>query len=52
MPLIVLIIALVVIGTLRTLSFAVWNFRERNPLGGVAMIVLALAALASTYVLL
>lgn len=52
MALIVLVIALAAVGALRTLSFAAWNFREHNPVGGVAMIVLALGALASTTVLL
>lgn len=42
----------IVFGTIKSLSFAAWNFREKNYVGGVAMILLSLGALASSVILI
>ena len=52
MILISTILLVVIIGTVKSLSFAAWNFREKNYIGGIAMIVLSLLALASSYVII
>ena len=52
MLLLLVILAGIFIGTIKSLSFAAWNFREKNYVGGVAMILLSLGALASGAVLI
>lgn len=52
MILISIILLIIVVGTIKSLSFAAWNFREKNYTGGVAMIILSLLALASAYVII
>lgn len=52
MTLIGAILLIVIIGTVKSLSFAAWQFRKKNYIGGIAMIILSLVALASSYVIL
>ncbi len=46
------ILLIIIIGTIKSLSFAAWNFREKNYAGGIGMIFLSLSALASAYIIL
>lgn len=33
---------LVAVGFIRTISFAVWNFKDKNIVGGLALLILSL----------